>query len=187
MKVFFTASVSAKEKYLREYLNVINYLSVKGYDVKFNHIVESTESQIQHQAKEETLKFHSNVETWIKNCDFMVADTSHPSVSVGYEISLALRVGKPVLVFYGAGGPPSLLAAYKDEQLVAEHYTENTYKNTIDNFIKFISSKNDLRFTFFITPAIATFLDEIVVKEKTPKSVYIRKLIEEDIRKRNNR
>ncbi len=184
MKIYFTASVSAKHKLITEYLNVINYLKSLGHEVENDHIIRASEQQIKTSSKEAVLGFHSKMESFIKNCDFVVADTSYPSVSVGYEISLALRVGKPVLVFYGAGGAPSLLSYYKDEKLVSEQYTYQSYKETIDTFIRFIESKSDLRFTFFITPEIALFLDEIVKKEKTPKSVYIRKLIEHDMRNR---
>lgn len=186
MKVYFTASVSAKQKLLREYTNIVNHLKSLGHEVEYNHILDASESKIKGSSKEQVLDFHSKMEAWIKACDFIVADTSFPSVSVGYEISLALRVGKPVLVFYGVGGPPSLLAYYKDEKLISEEYRERTYKETIDTFIRFIESKNDLRFTFFITPEIALFLDDIVQKEKTPKSVYIRKLIERNMRERES-
>ena len=113
----------------------------------------------------------------------MIAETSFPSISVGYEISLALRVGKPVLVLYSEGDPPSLLAHHKDEKLVCEKYTHDTYRDTIDEFIDYIEGKSDLRFTFFITPEIVHYLDEVTKKDKIPKSVYLRKLIEQDMQK----
>jgi len=182
MNIYFTASVSAKQKFFIEYTNIIHYLEIQGHKVTSKHITDITELQIQEESREEILNFQTKVEQWIKKCDFIVADTSFPSVSVGYEIALALRIGKPILVFYGEGGPPSLLSYYKDEKLVTERYTEKTYKETVDNFINFVKGKNELRFTFFITPAIAVFLDEIARQEKLPKAVYIRKLIEKDMK-----
>ncbi|HSW97758.1 MAG TPA: hypothetical protein VLF89_08085 [Candidatus Saccharimonadales bacterium] len=182
MKVYFTASVAAKDQYLDQYLNIINYLKSLGHTITSSHITEMTESLINELPREEVLDFHSKVEKWIKECDFIIADTAFPSVSVGYEISLALRMGKPVLVFYENGGPPSLLRYHKDENLITERYTSATYKEVIKSFIHSISGKSDLKFIFLITPKIANFLDDIVHKEKTPKSVYIRKLIEEDMK-----
>lgn len=182
MNIYFTASVSAKQKYLMEYRNVISYLESFGHTVLSKHITDITESQIQEESREEILKFQTKVEQWIKKCDCVIADTSFPSVSVGYEIALALRIGKPILVFFGEGGPPSLLSYYKDEKLITERYNEKNYKEVIDNFINFVRGKNELRFTFFITPAIAVFLDEVTRKEKLPKAVYIRKLIEKDMK-----
>lgn len=183
MKVYFTASVAGKDKYLDQYLNIINYLKSLGHAVTSNHITHTNESHINGLPREEVLDFHSKVEKWIRECDFMIADTAHPSVSVGYEISLGLRMGKPVLVFYENGGPPSLLRYHKDENLVTERYLSNTYKDVIKDFIHSVNGKTDLKFIFLITPRIAAFLDNVVYKEKTPKSVYLRKLIEQDMEK----
>lgn len=182
MKIYFTGSVSAKNTFIEEYLAIINYVKLQGHEIVYDHIVGSTEDSINKGSKEDVVRFYSEMETWIKNCDFMIADTSYPSVSVGYEIALALRLGKPVLVFYGAGGPPSLLSHNRDERLVSERYTADTYKDSIDSFMHYISTKSDQRFTFFITPEIAAYLDDIVLKDKLPKSVYIRQLIERDMR-----
>ncbi len=182
MNIYFTGSVSAKNKFIEEYLNIINYVKLQGHHIIYEHILSGNEDSINKATKEDMLQFYAEMETWIKGCDFMIADTSYPSVSVGYEIAMALRLGKPVLVFYGAGGPPSLLAHNKDERLVSEKYTSHTYKESINSFIQYISTKSDQRFTFFITPEIAAYLDEIVMKEKLPKSVYIRKLIERDMK-----
>lgn len=182
MSIYFTASVSAKNNYLLEYKNIINHLESLGHKVTSKHITDITESEIQKESREEILLFQEKVEQWIKKCDCIIVDTSFPSVSVGYEIALALRIGKPILVFYGEGGPPSLLTYYKDEKLITEKYTDANYKDTIENFISFVKGKTELRFTFFITPSIAVFLDEVSRKEKLPKAVYIRKLIEKDMR-----
>lgn len=181
MNVYFTASIAAKDKYLPQYLNIITYLKGLGHSITSSHITETTESAINELPREEILDFHGKVEKWIKNCDFMVADTAFPSVSVGYEISLALRMNKPVLVFYDNGGPPSLLRYHKDENLITERYTDSSYKEVIKNFVSCIRSKTDMKFIFLITPKIASFLDAVSHKEKLPKSVYIRKLIEADM------
>ena len=97
---------------------------------------------------------------------------------------MALRVGKPVLIMYSEGDPPSLLAHHKDDKLMCEKYTINSVSSIIKDFIEYISGKSDLRFTFFITPKIVSYLDTISKKEKLPKSVYLRKLIEEDMMKK---
>ncbi len=108
--------------------------------------------------------------------------TSFPSISVGYEISLALHRGKPVLVLYSSGDPPNLLFYHKDEKLSCEKYTLETVKDIIEEFINYLRGTNDTRFTFFITPKIAAYLERIAKKERIPKSVYLRKLIEKDMK-----
>ena len=185
MKVYFTASLSAKSEYLHFYKDIVTYLSSKGCEVQANQILNATEQMVAEMPKEKRLHFHEQVISWIHDCDFMVAELSHPSTSVGYEISLALRSGKAVLILYSKGDPPSLFAVHKDEKIVIENYNKENLNKKIDNFIDFVTLHHDLRFTFFITPRIARYLDDISKSLKTPKSVYLRRLIEEDMAKQS--
>jgi hypothetical protein len=182
MKIFFTASVSAKDKYLDKYNLIIKYLLSKKHQVISDHITKPDEKSILESSREDVLQFHSKLEGWIKSCDFVLAETSFPSISVGYELSLAVRLGKPILILYSTGGPPSIFTYHRDEKVICEKYTEQTFKDIIDDFVAFVEQKHDLRFTFFITPDIALYLDEVAKTEKLPKSVYLRKLIEKDMR-----
>ena len=112
----------------------------------------------------------------------MVAEVSFPSISVGYEISLALHRRKPVLVLYSSGDPPSLLAAHRDEKLVCEHYTATSLADIVIDFVSYVEGATDTWFTFFITPVQNSHLDRRSREAKLPKSVYLRRLIEEDIK-----
>lgn len=185
MKVYFTASVSGKAKYVDEYLHIVNVLKELKCVVTYEHILDSSEEGIKILPREERIKFHDSVVHWIHDCDFVVADTSYPSTSAGYEIAIALRVGKPVLVLYSEGDPPSLLGLHKDDKLICEKYDKHTLKNIIEDFVSYVSERHDMRFTFFITPRIMSYLDLISKQKKVPKSVYLRNLIEEDIQKNN--
>ncbi len=181
LKIYFTASLTAKQQYLPNYKKIIEHIKSRGNDVIADHILKPTEQEVSLGTREERLAFHNQLEKWIHSCDGIVAETSFPSISVGYEISLALRVGKPVLILYSEGEPPSLLAHHKDEKLLCERYTTPQLPSILDDFLHYIHSKSDLRFTFFITPNIASYLDDIAKKNKLPKSVYLRKLIEKDM------
>jgi len=185
MKVYFTASLAAKEQYIKNYEAIINHLKKQQLQVISDQILNKTEKSINSESREERLEFHKQLEHWIHTCDCMIAETSFPSISVGYEISLALKVGKPVLVMYSKGDPPSLLAYHNDEKLMCERYSLNNYSEVIDSFLHFVHEKSDMRFTFFITPRIASYLDGVAKQDKLPKSVYLRKLIEEDMKKRS--
>lgn len=182
LTLYFTGSIAAKDQYLPNYEKIVSHIKKRGHSVIADHILNAkSESEISKFDRSERLKFHTKLEEWIYSCDGMVAETSFPSISVGYEISLALRVGKPVLVLYSEGEPPSLLAHHKDEKLLCEKYTQGDLPILLDDFLHYIQSKSDLRFTFFITPKIASYLDETAKKNKLPKSVYLRKLIEKDM------
>jgi len=182
MNVYFTASIVGKKDFLKNYLIIIDILKKKGYTVQSDHIVNVTESQIHMKTREERLTFHKKLENWVQHCDFMVVESSFPSISVGYEISIALQYRKPVLILYSVGDPPSLFGYHSDEKIVSEKYMLDTVEDIIDEFIMFVKEAADTRFTFFITPQIAAYLDKVSVREKTPKSVYLRKMIESHIK-----
>lgn len=181
MKAYFTASIAGKETYLRNYLKIIDTLKKKGTQTLSDHIMNATESKIRLETKDDRIKFHKQLQQWISSADFIVVETSFPSISVGYEISLAMQLGKPILILYSEGDAPSLLAHHKNENLVCEKYTLDTLNDIIDDFLNYIQGTADTRFTFFITSQIALFLDNISRDEKMPKSVYLRKLIEKDM------
>jgi len=182
MIVYFTASVVGKKQYLTNYIKIIDLLKAKNYQVIADHIIKVTEIDIRFEKREDRLRFHAQLEKWIGSCNFMIVEASFPSISVGYEISLALRLNKPVLILYGDGDPPSLFAHHKEENLLCEKYTFATLKDILDDFINYVHAGSDSRFTFFITPKIANYLDEVARKQKIPKSVYLRKLIEQDMK-----
>lgn len=182
MLVYFTASIVGKKHHLSNYLKIIDILKGKKFKVLSEHIIDTDESQIKLESKEERYKFQSQLDKWITSCDFMVAETSFPSISVGYEIALALERGKPVLILYSQGGAPTLLKEYKDEKLVCEKYIQSNLAEIIDDFINYVEGTDDTKFTFFIPAKISVFLDKISKKYKIPKSVYLRQLIEREMK-----
>jgi len=180
MKVYFTASIVGKKNYLKNYLEIIETLKEKDCFVTSDHIIKHTAEAIRLEKKEDRLKFHKQLERWIGSCNFMVVESTFPSISVGYEISLALKFNKPVLILYCEGDPPSLLDHHHEDSLVCEKYTSDTLPDIIDDFMNFAQGSADSRFTFFITPEIASYLEKVAKKEKLPKSVYLRRLIIKD-------
>ena len=177
LKTYFTASIVGKKDFLSDYLKIIDLLKSKDCEVISDHIIRSTVSEVKLENRDDRLKFHKQLESWITNCDFVVVETSFPSISVGYEISLALHLLKPILILYSTGDPPSLLAHHREEKLVCEKYTLSTLEGIISDFINYVQGTSDSRFTFFITSQIASYLEKVSRKKKVPKSVYLRKLI----------
>ncbi|KKR71802.1 MAG: Nucleoside 2-deoxyribosyltransferase [Microgenomates group bacterium GW2011_GWC1_41_8] len=182
MKAYFTASVAGKKINEDKYLLVTDALKGNGITVFSDHIFKRTLDQVMQESKEDRVAFEKEMHRMISESDFLVAETSFPSTSVGYEVSLAQRLGKTVLLLYSEADPPSLLAQPADEKLVCESYTKNNLESIIDDFINFVKGTHDIRFTFFITPQIGQFLDKIARQKKIPKSVYLRNLIEKEMK-----
>lgn len=181
MSVYFTASIVGKKQYLSNYLKILETLHGKKLRVIADHIIKSTEEEIRLEKKEDRLRFQNQLEKWIGNCRFMVVEASFPSISVGYEISLALQFNKPVLILYCDGDPPSLLVHHEDDKIVCEKYSPETLEDIVDDFINYANDSVDTRFTFFVTPEISVFLDKVAHREKLPKAVYLRRLIKKDM------
>ena len=181
MNAYFTASIVGKKHHLADYEAILKLLTQNNITVQADHILKTSEDQIRLETKQERLAFHEQLEKWIALADFVVAEVSFPSISVGYEISLALHRGKPVLVLYENGDPPSLLAQHRDEKLVCERYTKTNLSDIVNDFIHYVQGASDTRFTFFITPSQNSYLERKAKEAKLPKSVYLRKLIEQDM------
>lgn len=185
MTLYFTASIAGKKQYIKNYLTIIDYLNSIGHSVISDHIIKTSEKDLRTEEKEALIAFQKQLETWIAESDCVIAEASYPSISVGYEISLAQNMGKPILILYtDATKPPTLLTYHKDENIICEQYTSEILRELIDDFLNYVKGASDSRFTFFITSKIASYLEKISKKEKLPKSVYLRRLIEADMDKR---
>ncbi len=182
MNIYFTASIVGKEKFLSNYLKIIDILQSQGHKVISDHIIKSSEDQINAESHEELEKFHKSLKKWIMESDCVVVETSFPSISVGFEISLALNLGKPVLLLF-TNDPPSLLSSYENEKLISMFYKVYDLKTILEDFLNYVRGKSEHRFTFFINSKIANFLEETSRKKHLPKSVFVRGLIEKEIEK----
>jgi len=184
MRAYFTASIVGKKYHLANYQKIISLLKDKGLDVTSDHILNTTEDHIHFESREERLKFQKKLEGWINAADFMVVEASFPSISVGYEIALALHRAKPVLVLYCEGDPPSLITDNEEDHLACEKYTPTTLPSIVNDFVNYVRGGSDTRFTFFITSEIAAHLEKMAKKHKIPKSVYLRNIIIQSMGKR---
>lgn len=186
MIAYFTASVVGKKHLIAKYQSILSVLSKRGINAIADHIIRVDEKDIALQTKEKRLHFHKQLEEWINKCDFMIAETSFPSISVGYEISMALDRNKPVLILYSEGEPPSLFAYHENQKIICEKYTPTTLEAIISDFLNYAQSEEDARFTFYLSSKQAKHLDKQGKKQHIPKSVYLRHLIDEDIHKTKN-
>ena len=180
MNVYFTASIAAKSQYLKNYQAIIGYLERRNFHVVHEHIIHATEESVREMEREDRVAFLKRVENWIKASSFVIAETSFPSVSVGYEVALALRLAKPVLVLYSEGDPPSLLKYHTYDRLHTEKYTISSVGTVIDDFVRYIEGKHDTRFTFFLPEELNAYLENSSKRKKMTKSMYLRQLLEKD-------
>jgi hypothetical protein len=181
MKVYFTASLSGKTKYEREYSLIIDILKENGLQV-VEHILNTSKELTKKETRPEKIKIFHTLSNMLKSADLVVAEISYPSVNVGREIALALDSNKYVIVLHLAKISVGLLEGDSNEKLKVCPYSTKNLKDVIEQALKEIQEHTDVRFNFFISPSIVEYFDWLSKKRRIPRSVYLRNLLEKQIK-----
>lgn len=182
MKVVFIAS-QAQSPELESYYKQINTaLESHGLTVFSGHLfTKVNDSDLADQKKIEA--WYKEVIQHVRSADTIFVEISYPStVNIGHILTYALDTGKPVVALYRSGREPFFLRGRVDDKLVLLEYNEKDIKEVVANALEYVSSAQDVRFNFFISPEIGRFLDWVSKKRRLPRAVYLRKLIEGDMR-----
>ena len=186
MKIYFTASlhVGVDKKI---YERIVEVLEDLGHKVIHDHILENTAGRLDSLSLKERTEYHREMSKTISNCDMMVCEVSFPStISIGHEVTLALDKGKPVVALYQPGKEPGVLQGMKSDRFILIEYLKNDLREVLEYGVDDATEKIDVRFNFFISPKINRYLDKISKDKRTPRAVYLRRLIEEDMKKNKN-
>jgi 2'-deoxynucleoside 5'-phosphate N-hydrolase len=107
MKLFFAGSIRGGGGYVKVYRRIIALLTTHGEVISDftddNGIPEK-------EGKKSDIAIHSRTSETIRHSDLVVAEVSHPSIGVGYEIALAESLGVPVIALYHRGSEHRLSA-----------------------------------------------------------------------------
>ncbi|RLC34473.1 hypothetical protein DRH14_02915 [Candidatus Shapirobacteria bacterium] len=184
MKAYFTASLTGKKDFGANYSLIVKYLSSKMDRVFADHIIKADAKEIaKKQTKKESEEFYRKLLKKLKKVDVVVAEVSYSSLSVGYEISVALELGKPVVVLYLADRAPLLLEGNKNDKLLLVEYDEKSLEKVLDKVIEEARKKADVRFNFFVSAKILSYLDWVAKTKRIPRSVFLRNLIERQMKR----
>lgn len=184
MKIYFTGALSGKEKYLENYKAIVAHLRLRGHKVFAEHILtEGKEKQVKQQTAEDRENVYKDLLKKIKTSDMVVAEISTPSVSIGHEITNALEMSKPVIIMHIPGETSSLLEGKVDEKLHIVTYNLENLNEVLDKALEEARLKMDVRFNFFVSPKILAYLDWVAQKRMVPRSVFLRNLIEREMKK----
>jgi hypothetical protein len=184
MKIYFTAAISAMDKYAENYRKIVSLLEKAGHQIKSDHILGANIGDILGEDDEKKIEYYKNFLKWLNSADAVIAEASFPStVHIGHEISLALEKGKPVVVLYTKSKMPVFLQGVKSDKLFLLEYSLDDLGQVIDDALEDARDQMDVRFNFFVSPKIVGFLDWVAKKKKMPRAVYLRRLIEQDMEK----
>lgn len=183
MKIYFTAAVSNVAPAVREnYDQIVEILEKLGHTVIASHLKGKDAGIIKQQSEEEALATQKKMSQWKKQADLVVVEASTPSFGVGQEIAEAVSDNKQVIVMYLPASKPHILVNQGQEAIYVAEYTRDTIKSVVSEYVEYAKLHSDTRFNFFISPSIGSYLDWTSRKKKIPRAVYLRKLIEDDMR-----
>lgn len=185
MKIFLAASIYGKQNLEDSCKKIVDLVNKSGHTIMADHILNTTNEQMAQWKKSQDLEFHHYVMDGIKNADALFAEISHSSTSVGYLISLAAQAGKPVVCFYNGSQKPHLFSTLEeanDKFVVAEYKSLNDLDKLVSEMIDFVHEGQDTRFNFFVTPKHINYLNWISKSRRIPRSVFLRRLIEKEMR-----
>jgi hypothetical protein len=182
MKVVFIASHS-QQKDLGSYYKVIyDALSQRGHKVFSGSLFLASNNSDHDATSSEREKWYREVVRNVKEADITVVEISYPSTAnVGHILTYALDSGKPVIALYKDGREPLFLQGRVDDRLTLLPYTDTDIKSVVSSALDYVSSAQDVRFNFFISPQIGTYLDWISKNKRIPRAVFLRKLIENEM------
>jgi hypothetical protein len=184
MKIYFTAAISLKDIYGENYKLIVNRLEKLGHKVIHSQITGLSLQDVLNTTDEQRVIYYKKVVKWISECDLLVAEVSFPStLNVGHEVSLALEKGKSVIALYVEGKSSPLFAGIKSDRLLYEKYTPENINETLGESLEYIQENGDTRFNFIVPRKILEYLDWIAIHKHLPRSVYLRNLIEQDMKK----
>mgnify|MGYP000846877741 CR=1 FL=1 len=183
MKIHFIASAIGNKN---DYGSIIDLVEKLGNTIITRHAIERSREQILSESPEESELYVKKFQTWHKKADVVIFEVTTPDISIGYEIAYALTLSKPVIVLYrrdinSQPGTPGALKGMHSERLQVLSYDDATLGEILALALDYAEETSDIRFNFFVTPTISAYLDWIAKERKLPRSVYLRRLIEDDM------
>jgi len=185
MKVFFSGSRNFKEEYGKRYQEIIRVLKSEGLEVFDNTVIRIPKEVVKFPEEEKVAIYHNFVKLMDKS-EVCVFEASYPStIHIGHEITLAIEKNKPVIILYSdkPGCEPMLFRGLNSERVIWVSYNEENVSELLKEALNKAKKIIDVRFNFFVSPKILNYLDWVAQKRMIPRSVFLRNLIEREMKK----
>lgn len=100
MKIYFAASIRGGRDDVKLYKELIDFLN-QDNQVLTEHIGNGNLS-VTSQSQTDDKYIRDRDINWMKEADLVVAETSNPSLGVGYELAYAEKLHKPVVILHNS-------------------------------------------------------------------------------------
>ncbi|MEJ2011810.1 MAG: nucleoside 2-deoxyribosyltransferase [Anaerolineales bacterium] len=112
MNIYFSCSLTGGRADEQVYGAIVDHLLDGEHEVPTAHLARPEVMSLE-RVVEPNEVYRRDVE-WISSCDALIAEVTTPSHGVGYEIALALNLGKPVLCCHRRGTAISKMISGND-------------------------------------------------------------------------
>lgn len=120
----------------------------------------------------------------IHRSDVVIADSTIPSFSVGYQVAMAMQMKKPILILNREGVNDSPFPASIQIGVSYKTYNDANLKDVVKDFLKENDIQlKDMRFNFFIDRPIYNYLRWAAHKTGKTKAEILRELVLKEINK----
>jgi len=124
MKIYFAAAISAGRQYAPIYREIVSELKHNGHTVLTEHVAHPEVVNIEKEIADQEI-YQRDIQLLLES-DLVLAEVSHPSTGVGYEIAYALLNHKPVICTHLKGLKMSKMITGNIEPLISIHSYEST-------------------------------------------------------------
>ncbi|MEI6532713.1 MAG: hypothetical protein WCO06_02645 [Candidatus Roizmanbacteria bacterium] len=186
MKVFFSATYQGEEEFGDKYKAIYKSIGELGYDhIDDPYLQKGYDSYLEKMksGRDAQVENYKSKQSLIHSSDICVFETSYHSLGIGFMIMMALEAGKPTIVLYYKDNAPYFLIGSTEEKLIIYNYNDANIKQILKDSFEQARERSDKRFNFFINPKLLGYLDEESREEGVTKSMFIRGLIMDHMRK----
>lgn len=170
--VFFSAPGTDDESERTLYQTIISELRGLGYIIGYDWINDSSD----YDNESTTRKAIEAIEA----ADFVVAETTHPSTSVGSQIAYAQSKQIPVIALTRGNSQDRFFSLTGiDPRIIIRTYTPQTLHTVLADETDNTTRKSLVKFNFISTPQITQRIAQEARRQNLSKSEYLRRLLSE--------
>lgn len=96
-KIYFAGSIRGGQDDTSLYHDIIEHIKQTDH-VLTEHVGDPTRSTLEQGRGKDALIYDQDT-AWLRECDLVIAECTHPSLGVGYEMAYAEKYQKPVYIF----------------------------------------------------------------------------------------
>lgn len=183
MKVYFSSTVKAKSRLEKNFQAIYTSIKELGHRHVSDFLINIDPKAFYTRSFKDAGEEYKAMVKKMKSAEVVVFEVTVPSLGIGYLVNLVLEMEKPVILLHTPEASPYLFRFIKSDKLQICEYTLANIKQVLSSAFKDAKESTNVRFTFFVTPKILDFLDFIAKKKHTPRAVFLRRLVEEAMKK----